>query len=87
MIYFAVTTRLGGTKNKGKLGANAILAVSMAVSKAGAAEKDVPLYKHIADLAGGAASARAAHTEGTCHWTVRSHRRHFVSQLVERRPC
>ena len=43
---------LDGTKNKGKLGANAILAVSMAVSKAGAAEKGVPLYKHIADLAG-----------------------------------
>ena len=28
------------------------VAVSMAVSKAGAAEKGVPLYKHIADLAG-----------------------------------
>ncbi len=43
---------LDGTENKGNLGANAILAVSMAVCKAGAAEKDVPLYKHIADLAG-----------------------------------
>ncbi|KAL6762020.1 enolase [Haematococcus lacustris] len=43
---------LDGTHNKGKLGANAILAVSMAVCKAGAAEKGVPLYKHIADLAG-----------------------------------
>jgi len=43
---------LDGTDNKGKLGANAILAVSMAVAKAGAAEKDVPLYKHLADLAG-----------------------------------
>lgn len=43
---------LDGTENKGKLGANAILAVSMAVCKAGAAEKDVPLYKHIAELAG-----------------------------------
>lgn len=43
---------LDGTENKGKLGANAILAVSMAVAKAGAAEKGVPLYKHIADLAG-----------------------------------
>ncbi|KAK7482646.1 hypothetical protein BaRGS_00026145 [Batillaria attramentaria] len=41
-----------GTKNKEKLGANAILAVSMAVCKAGAAEKGVPLYQHIADLAG-----------------------------------
>merc|ERR1712086_904652 len=44
--------QLDGTKNKGKLGANAILAVSMAVSKAGAAEKDIPLYKHISELAG-----------------------------------
>merc|ERR1712100_956139 len=38
--------------NKTKLGANAILAVSLAVCKAGAAQKGVPLYKHIADLAG-----------------------------------
>jgi enolase len=43
---------LDGTKNKGNLGANAILAVSMAVPKAGAAEKGVPLYKHISELAG-----------------------------------
>jgi enolase len=43
---------LDGTENKGKLGANAILAVSMAVAKAGAAEKGVPLYKYIAQLAG-----------------------------------
>lgn len=43
---------LDGTQNKAKLGANAILAVSMAVCKAGAAEKGVPLYKHIANLAG-----------------------------------
>jgi enolase len=41
-----------GTPNKGKLGANAILAVSMAVAKAGACEKDIPLYKHISELAG-----------------------------------
>lgn len=33
-------------------GANAILGVSLAVCKAGAAEKGVPLYRHIADLAG-----------------------------------
>jgi enolase len=43
---------LDGTKNKSKLGANAILGVSIAVCKAGAAEKGVPLYRHIADLAG-----------------------------------
>jgi len=43
---------LDGTPNKGKLGANAILGVSMAVAEAGAAEKGVPVYQHIADLAG-----------------------------------
>uniref|UniRef100_A0AAQ5YLH6 phosphopyruvate hydratase n=1 Tax=Amphiprion ocellaris TaxID=80972 RepID=A0AAQ5YLH6_AMPOC len=35
-----------------KFGANSILGVSLAVCKAGAAEKGVPLYRHIADLAG-----------------------------------
>jgi enolase len=44
--------KLDGTPNKGKLGANAILGVSIAVSEAAAAEKGVPLYKHLADLAG-----------------------------------
>ena len=43
---------LDGTENKSRLGANAILAVSMAACKAGAAAKGVPLYKHIAELAG-----------------------------------
>jgi len=43
---------LDGTPNKANLGANAILGVSLAVSKAGAAAKNVPLYKHYADLAG-----------------------------------
>lgn len=48
---------LDGTQNewgwcKQKLGANAILAVSLAVCKAGAAAKNIPLYKHIANLAG-----------------------------------
>jgi len=43
---------LDGTKNKSKLGANAILGVSIAVCKAGAAECGVPLYRHIANLAG-----------------------------------
>ncbi|KAM9388200.1 gamma-enolase [Phaethornis superciliosus] len=43
---------MDGTENKSKFGANAILGVSLAVCKAGAAEKDVPLYRHIADLAG-----------------------------------
>jgi enolase len=44
--------KLDGTKNKSKLGANAILGVSIAVCKAGASQKGVPIYRHIADLAG-----------------------------------
>merc|ERR1711963_785848 len=44
--------KLDGTDNNNNLGANAILGVSMAVCKAGAAHKGVPLYRHIADLAG-----------------------------------
>ncbi|MFA7554080.1 MAG: phosphopyruvate hydratase [Spongiibacteraceae bacterium] len=41
-----------GTENKGNLGANAILAVSLAAAKAVANEKGIPLYQHIADLNG-----------------------------------
>jgi len=49
--------QLDGTSNewgwcKQKLGANAILAVSLAVCKAGALVKKIPLYQHIANLAG-----------------------------------
>lgn len=43
---------LDGTENKSKLGANAILGVSMAVCRAGSAAKKAPLYKHISELAG-----------------------------------
>ncbi len=38
---------LDGTKNKTNLGANAILAVSMAVARAGAETKKIPLYKYL----------------------------------------
>jgi enolase len=38
---------LDGTPNKGKLGANAMLGVSMAAARAAAAELDVPLYKYL----------------------------------------
>lgn len=38
---------LDGTPNKGKIGANAILAVSMAVAKAAALELDLPLYNYL----------------------------------------
>ncbi|KAI8974087.1 enolase [Pilobolus umbonatus] len=44
--------QLDGTPNKEKLGANAILGVSLAVAKSGAGDKGVPLYVHFADLAG-----------------------------------
>src|SRR6185437_12765387 len=38
---------LDGTPNKARLGANAILAVSLAVAKAAAADLDVPLYRYV----------------------------------------
>lgn len=43
---------LDGTENKSKLGANAILGVSLAAAKAGAAANGLPLYEHFALLAG-----------------------------------
>jgi enolase len=43
---------LDGTPNKARLGANAILAVSMAYAKASAMVAGVPLYRYIAGLAG-----------------------------------
>ena len=43
---------LDGTKNKSDLGANAILAVSLATAKANARANKVPFYKYIASLAG-----------------------------------
>jgi enolase len=52
---FAVDSKLlelDGTDDKSKMGANAILGISVAVCKAAAAAKGVPLYRHFADLAG-----------------------------------
>src|SRR5258705_12937359 len=43
----ALMIKLDGTSNKGKLGANAILAISMAVAKAAAEEASLPLYRYI----------------------------------------
>jgi enolase len=48
---------LDGSKNqygwpKENLGANAILAVSLALARAGAADKNVPLYKYLSDFSG-----------------------------------
>ena len=41
--------KLDGTPNKSKLGANAILGVSMAYAKAAAASKNIPLYRYLSD--------------------------------------
>ena len=50
-----VMIELDGTPNKGRLGANALLGVSMALAKANAAAEGVPLYKHAARLYGSTA--------------------------------
>ena len=44
--------KLDGTENKEKLGANAVLAVSLAVAKAAAVAKKIPLYRYIGGIAG-----------------------------------
>ena len=44
---------LDGTDDKSRLGANAILAVSLAAASAAAAHRDVPLFEHIHDVFGG----------------------------------
>ena len=41
---------LDGTPNKGNLGANAILSVSLAFARAVAAQRGLPLYRHLADI-------------------------------------
>jgi enolase len=45
---------LDGTENKGRLGANALLGVSIAVARAAASAANVPLYRHLATLHGAA---------------------------------
>ncbi len=47
-----IMLKLDGTENKDKFGANAILPMSMAVTKAGAADKNIPLYMYIGELFG-----------------------------------
>lgn len=46
--------KLDGTPNKSKLGANAILPVSIAIARAGAAAKKISLYEHISAVSGNA---------------------------------
>ncbi|MGM0396598.1 MAG: phosphopyruvate hydratase [Bacillota bacterium] len=47
-----VLIEIDGTENKGKLGANAILAVSMAVARAAANELGIPLYQYLGGVNG-----------------------------------
>lgn len=47
-----IMLELDGTPSKGKLGANAILGVSLSVCRAGAGAEGVPLYRHIQALSG-----------------------------------
>ena len=49
---------LDGTPNKRRLGANALLAVSLAVAKAAAVAKDEPLFRHLAELYDGKETPR-----------------------------
>ncbi len=46
-----VLVDLDGTPNLSRLGANAVLAASLAFARAGAAQRAVPLYRHFADMA------------------------------------
>jgi enolase 1/2/3 len=46
----AALIRLDGTPNLGRLGANAVLGVSMAIAHAGAVQAGQPLYEHLASL-------------------------------------
>src|SRR5205085_1845572 len=47
----ALMIQLDGTPNKGKLGANAILGVSLALARAAAAATQTPLYRYIGGVA------------------------------------
>src|SRR6476620_4119213 len=50
---------LDGTPNKGRLGANALLGVSLAAATAAAADSEQPLYRYLAEMAAGADDERA----------------------------
>jgi enolase len=52
--------KLDGTKNKGNLGANAVLGVSLAVARATSIEKKIPLYQYINEVFGFSAKSGSA---------------------------
>jgi enolase len=53
---------MDGTPNKSKLGANAMLGVSLAVAKLAALEKNIPLHQHLAQLAGNTQKSKKTFT-------------------------
>jgi len=55
-IVDGVLRDLDGTPSLGALGANAVLAVSLATARAAASQKGIPLWRHLAELHGGATS-------------------------------
>jgi len=87
---------LDGTENKTKLGANAILAVSLAVCRAGASSRKAPLYKHIAEISGNNAGLKVplamfnilnggAHAKNDLdiqEFIVVPHKKRFMENLV-----
>ncbi len=56
----ALLCKLDGTKNKSRLGANATTGISMAVCRAGAAAKKIPLYSYILELSRGPTPVKVA---------------------------
>src|SRR5579871_479929 len=58
----AAMIALDGTPTKSRLGANALLGVSMAAARADAASRQTPLYRHFADLYGGRVPVRTTGT-------------------------
>ena len=66
---------LDGTPNKSNLGANAILAVSMAVCKAGASKSNLTLYEYIAELADSKGVTTHSTDERDQRWNARGHKK------------
>ena len=74
----AVMIDLDGTSNKGKLGANAILGVSLAVAKAAAAELRMPLYKYVGGVNANTKFSKYQLIQATGPFeTKKSYKRHF----------
>ncbi|CAE7353383.1 pgk-1, partial [Symbiodinium necroappetens] len=86
LIDEVMVQQLDGSKNewgwsKSKLGANAILAVSMAVCRAGAAASQMPLYQYIAKISGKPTDKPGALRD--VFWGSGSAQRHAAAQVSD----